>query len=70
MGVMDLALVKLLAAIRQVIRFEWSDSPLGFVFDPIPNPRRYLNITVSLAGWHFTVSLDLGNGQTGQVTTK
>lgn len=55
------------AMLSRVIRFQWSDVPKGLVIDPIPNPKRYLLVSVSLGVLNFSVSLDF-NGSFSKST--
>lgn len=43
------------------VRFWWGDRPDGALFDPIPNPKRYLNIGLFLGSIKLVVALDFGN---------
>lgn len=51
---------RILSIIRQFINLEWSATPIGVEWDPIPNPKRYLVATVRIGFMSFAFHLDLG----------
>jgi hypothetical protein len=46
------------AVVKKVLDWDWSDNPEGFLVDPIPNPKRYFNLHVHLLG--ITITFDVG----------